>query len=171
MTEALDILWDDGSLCLGAPAEVRRRFAQNRTLLAFVEDQVISYLFNFSYMREYGMLPYGELSHGPHGLLEYYNDHLATGTAETLMLLSCLASSSAPRRKKCPCGTGKKLKDCHGPRLKELRSFGSRRSFRCELEKLIAVARRDGVRFSRRLVLPERSRRKRRRRDKSKRGR
>ena len=154
---------DDGSLCLGTPVEVRRRFSRDRTLLRFVEDQLISYLFNYRYLRQYGELPYGELSHGARGLLEYYNEFFGTKTVKTLNLLSCLACSWGPRRKKCPCGSRKKLKACHGPLLKKLRPHAPRRSFQCDLEALLRVAREDGVAISRRLLFPERSRAKRRR--------
>ena len=51
-----------GNFCLGAPIEVRRRFAGHKNLLRFIEDQVIPYLFSYSYKRDYGKLPFGELS-------------------------------------------------------------------------------------------------------------
>ena len=37
----------NGSLCLGAPLEVRMKFAQNPSLLGFVNEQVIPFLFHF----------------------------------------------------------------------------------------------------------------------------
>ena len=154
---------DDGSLCLGAPIEVRRRFSSKRTLLAFIDDLVVPYFFNYLWMREYGELPYGELSHGPRGLLEYYNEYFSTGTAQTLELVSCLAVRSARRFKRCPCGAPKKLKDCHGPSLKELRPHSSSQFFRADLEAIMGVASEDGVRFPRHRLLDGRPRKKRRR--------
>ena len=54
-----------GNFCLGAPVEVRRRFAEHKSLLRFIEDQVIPYLFTYSYKRDHGKLPFSDLWHGP----------------------------------------------------------------------------------------------------------
>ena len=63
-----------GNFCLGAPIEVRRRFAGHKNLLRFIEDQVIPYLFSYSYKRVHGELPFGDLRHGTEGLRQYYTE-------------------------------------------------------------------------------------------------
>ena len=62
----------NGSLCLGAPLEVRMKFAQNPSLLGFVNEQVIPFLFSFCYSQLHGRMPFDERTHGGKGVLEYY---------------------------------------------------------------------------------------------------
>ena len=52
----------DGSCCLGAPAEVRRRFLEHGSLLRFINER----------RKKYGRMPFGELYHGDAGLIQYY---------------------------------------------------------------------------------------------------
>ena len=85
-----------GNFCLGAPVEVNRRFSKHRNLLRFIEDQVIPFLFAYTFKRDYGKLPFGELFHGTVGLLQYYSEYFGTSLVETMALLKCLADDSAP---------------------------------------------------------------------------
>lgn len=145
-----------GNLCLGAPVEVRRRFAEHKTLLGFIEGQVVPYLFAYSFKERYGRLPFGELYHGAHGLLQYYMEFFESGLIETMKLLKCLADDFAPPLKACPCGTGDRLEDCHGPRLSALRPHQSRREFEKELQQMIRLARESGVDLPEGKVTPKR---------------
>jgi len=114
----------DGTLCLGAPLAVKRKFAQQRNLLWFVIEQVISFLFLYSYKRDYGLLPFGELSHGAGGLLEYYNDLFSVqDNWQVLGLLKILADDNYRGHALCPCGSSKKVRFCHGDLLREIRNY------------------------------------------------
>ena len=145
-----------GNFCLGAPVEVRRRFAGHKNLLRFIEDQVIPYLFTYSYKRDYGKPPFGELSHGPEGLLQYYMKFFGTSLVEVMRLLKCLADDFAPPLMVCPCGGGRKLRDCHGPKLTELRPHLSPKQFEIELREMIKLVRAAGIRFPESKVMPKR---------------
>lgn len=160
-----------GNLCLGAPVEVRRRFAEHKTLLRFIERQVIPYLFSCSFKKRYGKLPFGELYHGTNGLLQYYMEFFESGMIETMKLLKCLADDSAPPLMACPCGAGDGLENCHGPRLSMFRPHQSPREFESELRQMIRFAQESGVRLPERKVTPKRlwKLRERRRRKKGKR--
>lgn len=116
----------DGSLCLGAPLEIRKNFLPHKNLLRFINDQLIGYLFFYSYKRDYGEIPFGELAHGWVGIRQYYqdlfnvDDHLAV-----LGLLKVLADDSYRGHHPCPCGGGSILRRCHGQQLRELSSVQS----------------------------------------------
>ena len=146
----------DGRFCLGAPVEVRHRFARHKSLLRFVEELVIPFLFSYSYKRDHGAMPYGERSHGPIGLIEYYNEFFETGPIPTMRLLKCLADNFAPPLMACPCGSDKKLKECHGPRLDEIRPYQPTESFEAELMPMIGLARKAGIGISARRLMPKR---------------
>jgi len=150
-------------LCLGAPVEVRRAFAQHKTLLGFIDTQLIPYLFAYSYKRDHGRLPFGELDHASAGLFLYYKDFFGASGISTLRLLKLLADDFAPPLMTCPCGTGMKLKECHGPRLAELRPHYRPQFFGAELRSMIEAAEAEGVELPEREVLPRAMWRKRER--------
>lgn len=169
--EDFDHFMKAGNFCLGVPVEVRRQFAQHRNLLCFIEDQIIPYLFTYSYKRDHGTLPFGERSHGTIGLIEYYSEFLETSVITCMKLIKCLADDFAPPLMACPCGGGHKLRDCHGPKLTELRPHLSPKQFETELREMIKLLREAGIRFPESKVLPKRmwKRRERRLRKRNKR--
>ena len=135
--KSFEHLMSDGSLCLGAPLEIRKNFLPHKSLLRFINDQLIGYLFFYSYKRDYGEIPFGELAHGWMGIRQYYHDlfnvddHLAV-----LGLLKVLADDSYRGHHPCPCGRGPILRRCHGQQLRELSSVQSCEQF---LGDVIAV--------------------------------
>ena len=153
-----------GNLCLEAPVEVRRQFAEHRNLLRFIDEQAIPYLFAHSYKCSYGVLPFGEREHGPLGLLKYYMEVFETSGIAAMKLLKCLADGLAPPLMACPCGSGSKLHDCHGPKLDALRPHLSLSQFEGELRQLVRELRRAETRFPEGLVLPSRMLKQERRR-------
>lgn len=155
--EEFEHFMEAGNFCLGAPVEIRRRFATHRNLLTFIDNQVIPYLFAYSYKREHGELPFGEREHGYlFGLLEFYTDHFGAGKLTSLKLLKCLADQFAPPIGPCPCGSGRTLRDCHGPKLDELRPHLPAEQFKRELCHMIREARRLGLELPDHDVMPKR---------------
>ncbi len=136
--KAFDHFLSDGSLCLEAPIEVRRRFAEHKRLLPFLNKQVIPYLSAYSYRREHGAMPNGERSHGAAGLLEYYSEFMDTEAVTAMKLLKLLAEGRFPSRIPCPCGGGRRLSECHAHRLEQLRPHASREQIEKELGAFIA---------------------------------
>lgn len=128
-----------GNLCLGAPVEVRMRFAKHRNLLHFIESQVVPFLFASSYFRDYGKMPFGQLEHGDLGLLQYYCKYFRTEVWQTLLLLRYLVDGKLKFRE-CPCGSGIEIDRCHGPRLETLRVHLAPR-FADELNRLERCAK------------------------------
>lgn len=111
----------DGSLCLGAPFAVRMEFLKNPRLLPFINNQVVPFLFSFRYWQDEGKMPFGELSHGIKGVLEYYRDLFQVKEdVSVLRLLKILADNSYRGHLPCPCGSAFNLRRCHGAQLKDL---------------------------------------------------
>lgn len=164
-----------GNFCLGAPVEVRRRFSRHRSLVGFINDQVIPYLFTYSFKRSQRRLPFGDLAHGYVGLLQYYAEHFGSDGITALKFLKYLADDIAPPASPCPCGSGDKLRDCHGAKLEELRPYYPAKMFESELRELIKEARQANIDLPEKSVMPKRMsknrqrRSRRRRRGKSKR--
>jgi len=114
-----------GALCFAAPFEVRRRFAARPTLHGYIQDLLVPYLFAFSYKERYGTMPFGELAHGGEGILQYYCELLGVSEIPALRLLASLAQGGkSPKR--CPCGSGRRLRDCHGPILQQIGAIHER---------------------------------------------
>lgn len=153
-----------GNLCLAAPVELVRVFTQERTLRHYINKLLIPYLFSYTHFREHGQLPHGELSHGLVGLLEYYGEFFAVRPVTAMKLLKLLADSFAPPLMACPCGSGRKLQDCHGPKLDELRPLLPPGHFETDLREMITTAEAAGIRLPERDVLPKRMLRKREKR-------
>ncbi len=59
---------DGGGLCLGSPTRLRVMLLESPSIICFVERGVIPYLCGYSYFEKHGTLPFGELSHGEHGI-------------------------------------------------------------------------------------------------------
>ena len=158
----------DGSCCLGAPAEVRRRFLEHGSLLRFINEQVIPFLYSCSYWKKYGRMPFGELYHGDAGLIQYYLEFFEVGPPATMSLLRLLADNIRAPLMKCPCRSGASLRDCHGPRVDQLRGSLRRDQFERDLRRFIVAARTAGIpvpgaALSRRLLRRERKKARRRR--------
>ena len=120
----------DGSLCLGAPLEVRMKFAKKPTLLGFVSEQVIPFLFSFCYWQRHGKMPFGELSHGGEGILEYYAQLFnVTSDIIALELLKVLAEDNYRGHHDCPCGSGRRVRHCHGELLRKIGTYQSQDEF------------------------------------------
>jgi hypothetical protein len=116
--------YQDHSLCLGAPLEVKYKFRRDPTLLGFVNNCVIPYLYSFSYQTKFGNLPFGELSHGGLGIFQYYQDLFdIKEPRRVLELIQVLADESIQDHVKCPCGSGKRIYSCHGRILLEIKDL------------------------------------------------
>lgn len=137
-----------GNLCLGAPIDVLRRFAENPTLIRFIEDLVVPYLASWSHFRDHGRSPFGELAHGARGLLDFYGDEFDTNRISTLGLLAHLADGSPKEVRRCPCGSGRPIEHCHATVLRQLQPH-MHQTFDDELKGMIAWARETHLKLPR----------------------
>lgn len=111
----------DGALCLGSPMAVKQTFSRNPTLLGYVENLVIPFFYAFFYKIRFGELPFGELSHGGEGLLEYYLELFGiTESSGVLGLLRILVDDDYRGHLPCPCKSKAIVRNCHGKQLREM---------------------------------------------------
>ena len=120
----------DGTLCLGASLAVRMKFARQRSLLGFTEELLVPFLFAHAYYEKHGEMPFGELKHGGEGLLDFYKDMFdVEGDLAVLGLLKILADDNYRGHTPCPCGSGLRLRDCHGHHLLTIKQYQSKVEF------------------------------------------
>ena len=111
----------DGSFCLAVPLEERDIFDSEPTLLGFINNLVVPFLYGYSYFLKYGEHPFGEREHGDKGILDFYLEMFANGDARTVITsLYQFATHGYRAHEKCPCGSGKKVLKCHKTELKTL---------------------------------------------------
>lgn len=120
----------EGSLCLGAPLEIRMKFSRNPSLLGFVNEQVIPFLFSFCYWEKNGEMPFDELPHGGKGIIEYYAQLFnVTSDMITIELLKILAEDNYRGHHYCPCNSGKIVRHCHGEILRKIGAYQNQDEF------------------------------------------
>lgn len=113
--------YDDGILCLGSPLAVKVKFESYPTILGFMERLVIPFFYAFKYWKENGEVPFGELSHGGKGILEYYLDLFGiSATDKVLGLLRILVDDDYRGHLPCPCGSTSIIRRCHGDILRKI---------------------------------------------------
>ena len=114
-------VFTDGTLCLAIPIEMREIFDQQPSLLGFVNRLVIPYFYGYCHWREYGQHPFGEQKHGGEGIVQYYVESLNLTNEVTALAFLCLLYEHGYRgHHNCPCGSARRLRKCHGPKLFDL---------------------------------------------------
>lgn len=117
-------------LCLGASLKIKKIFNEQQTLLGFVDNLVVPYLYSYSFKEKYEEMPYGELAHGGRGILDYYKEEFATSSdTATLKMLRLIAEEKYKGHLICPCGSGKKLRYCHGLKIHEISQIQNKNIF------------------------------------------
>ena len=112
----------NGELCLFVPTERWRYFPVGATLLDFLNGPVRNHLLGLSLRRLGEKWPFGERSHGEAGIIESYSELLGTREeAAIIQYVECLSKPNLKGHWPCPCGSGKKLRQCHLPFINDLR--------------------------------------------------
>ena len=110
--------YKNGELCLETDTTIRLRFIDGMNLLEWVEEFVESYFFSFEYFKRFGVFPFGERPHGLDGLLNTYQELLdEADPRKAAALLKYCADENYRGHIDCPCGSGKRLRQCHGKAL------------------------------------------------------
>lgn len=122
----------DGSLCLGSATRLRLVLLLSPTLVTFIEQLLIPYLYGFSFYERKGFLPFGELGHGKKGLLADFSELFGIeGSDATLEMIRFTSMKRRLANKQlCPCGSGRRVGRCHNLKINALRSKLGRAWFR-----------------------------------------
>ena len=107
--------YKNGQLCLETDTTVRWRFVDGFNLSEWVDEYVEPYFFSYEYYRRFGCFPFGERPHGLEGVLNTYQDILHEPDLKKVISLMAYCVDKRYRgHVSCPCGSGKKLRCCHG---------------------------------------------------------
>lgn len=113
--------YTDGQFCLASDLELKMFFSHDTDICSFIEKYVIPYLYTYRFYEEYGVYPYGERSHGSMGDLEYLKDLFGVDNWRQVLNIMLFVMQSPYRgHLLCPCGSGKRIRNCHGEILKKV---------------------------------------------------
>lgn len=116
---------DDGALCLASPMVTYPLVLSGLSLQQYLEDFLIPYFFAQQYFDKNGHWPWGDLSHGVSGHLEWLSRidpptvsdvHIALAHIHTLVKGEHFEELFSVRSRihgLCACKSGKKFRDCH----------------------------------------------------------
>ena len=108
------------NLCLGSPRVLHEEIMAHPNVVFYINKFIIPFFFSFRYHQRYGTSPFGELAHGGNGLFPFYREKFKTSDLAICTLLTYGANSLYRGHHSCPCGSGLRLRKCHGPRLRAL---------------------------------------------------
>lgn len=131
----------DGTLCLGSPLRLLLIISSEPTLSGFARHCLVPYLYAMSHrLRSGSALPFGELAHGPEGIIDDYQALLGVESPERIAYVLRLLGLKKRTANKfpCPCGCQFRVGRCQfNNRLRNLRKIADRGWFRYEFSRLL----------------------------------
>lgn len=118
---------DTFACCVKVLPEELIRCRNGITLLEYIDEEAIPFLFNQSHRRHEGFYVNGEYAHGLMGWYEYYARELNTNLniKETIRLILFIAEGNKPfRTHSCFCGNGELFRKCHKETYEKLSLLG-----------------------------------------------
>lgn len=127
----------DGTACVLLPDEHWRLWPKGSSLLAYLIGPLRNYFLGQIAVEMGQPWPFGEWHHGADGILQYYAELLKTDNVRVIAdFLGCLCARKTKGHWPCPCGSGKRLRDCHRYVVRDLREKIPRRIAKESLERL-----------------------------------
>jgi hypothetical protein len=113
----------NGDACPIVPEEWLLR-PDHDSILSFLNGPVRNFFLGQSLVEQGEPWPFGERPHGFDGLFQAYGEMLGTtDRARIRSYLECLSKETIKGHWGCPCGSGKRLRNCH---LNEVRALRER---------------------------------------------
>lgn len=113
----------DGSLCLFLPDERWKYWGNGKVFLDFLQETVNDFFLGQVYHERHHEFPFGERRHGILGILDYYEEELGTDDVEAILrCLTYLSKRVIKGHWDCFCGSDKRLRQCHGKKMRDLRN-------------------------------------------------
>lgn len=130
----------DGTACIVLPDAFWHEHPDGMDLLDFTNGPMRGFFATQSLVEVGDSWPRGEWDHGGAGIVQFYSGLLATGDAKIVAdFLNVLRSAVVKGHWSCPCGSGKKLRDCHRDFINQLRSRMPRHVAEFSYHKVIEV--------------------------------
>lgn len=113
---------ESGLCCLGVWEEWLLR-SRDISAASFLTGPLHDYFLSQSWFEEKGEWPFGDRSHGRLGVMEAFCAMLGVPLNRDLAIahLKLLSRTRLKGHALCPCGSGKRLRNCHKPELEDLR--------------------------------------------------
>jgi hypothetical protein len=112
----------DGTACVMLPDERWQSWPVGAPLVDFLNGPLRNYFICQSLVEAGDSWPMEQLAHGAKGILASYAKLLGTNEQGVIRdYLVCLAAKHVRGHWSCPCGSGKRLRDCHLAKVLELR--------------------------------------------------
>lgn len=132
----------NGTACVLIPDERWRLWPEGTALLKYLTCPLHSFFLAQTMVEEGQDWPFGQWAHGAKGIFQFYRELLKTSDLRVMTTyLDYLAAKKVKGHWLCPCGTGKKLRDCHFGQVKDLREKISRK----DAERSLAVLKSAGT--------------------------
>jgi hypothetical protein len=132
-----------GNACLAVDEDWMVRIGHEPTVLEFLDGPVRNFFIGQSLVDAGESWPSGERPHGYPGLLEAYGEWFGTQEEnEIARYLEYLSKGRIKGHWNCPCGSGKKLRQCHVDEIRELQQRIPPTLARQALERLRNTQRR-----------------------------
>lgn len=118
----------DQTHCVLLPDERWRWWPPGSPLLQYLTGPLHSFFLAQTLVEAGEPWPHGEWGHGEKGILQYYCEILETTDFRVIKAyLECIAAKKAKGHWSCPCGSNKRLRDCHFGAVADLREKISRK--------------------------------------------
>jgi hypothetical protein len=127
-----DIDWhisQEGVCCVDIEHNLLAMAKRGINLNSFIREKVYPYFANQIYKLSEEKYAGKEYSHHLDGIIQYYIEDLKLISLEIIInfLERILSNSFIGRNNKCPCGSGKKIKDCHLDEINTIKSIGRKK--------------------------------------------
>jgi hypothetical protein len=125
-----------GDICTDVPELILLR--GQPSLVEYLDGAVRNFFLSQTIVASGQTWPFGQWDHGKKGLLQAYGELLSvTGERQIRAYLDYVASKKPKGHWLCPCGSTKRLRDCHAKQITELRERIPRRIAASALKRLI----------------------------------
>ena len=111
-----------GNCCFFYPDEYRLRHPDGMSFFDFIQGPMRDYFLGQLAVEAGQPWPFGQRAHGKDGAFEFYEEFFGVkGKEIVLNYLKCLAYETLKGHQWCPCGSGRRLRNCHMTELSQLR--------------------------------------------------
>jgi hypothetical protein len=127
----------NGTACVLLPDERWKVWPDGSTILEFLNGPLRNFFLGQGLVEQGKPWPFGQWGHGVNGIREYYGELLRTNDVQVIRgYLECVAAKKIKGHWPCPCGSGKRLRDCHVETVRDLQQKIARRDAVNSLEYL-----------------------------------
>lgn len=110
----IEHIYSDGNVCLATIGEMIYYLNENPTIKAFITKFIDSFLYTLDWFEKYKNYPFGDREHGYKGLLDYYLNDLKLTKGQYNRMAIMIDRNGYRGHLPCICGSGKRLRNCHG---------------------------------------------------------